>query len=177
MERDGTLRERQTSRAAPLVEFKLSPAQWAAMITSFGMGEGVPCTLEYVRDGSVKHMPDIMPIESTRQRFDRQIREASERQIQKISENVNELGALLAGGTVSKKALRDLHNSLESAVNNLPANLEFSTTLMQESMDNIVASGKAELEATALGVAQRLGLKEISRLVELENKSGEDDGN
>jgi hypothetical protein len=61
------------------------------------------------------------------------------------------------------------------SLGNLPEDLSFTSTLLQEQMDDIVASGKAELEAVALGVAQRMGLKEISRLAALEDKSGEDE--
>lgn len=41
---------------------------------------------------------------------------------------------------------------------------------MQESVDKIVSHGKAELKASAMGVAARLGMKEISRLASLEDK-------
>ena len=36
-----------------------------------------------------------------------------------------------------------------------------------------MSAGKAELEASAVGVALRLGIKEISRLAELEDKTNE----
>lgn len=172
-ERDGSVRHRAKTRR-PILEVQLSPAQWAAMITSFGLGEGVPCTLLTKTDGNRVSLPNIKPTESTRQRFDRQIVDATQRQIAKLMECKDELGALVAKGKVGKKELAELHHTLSAHLNNLPANLAYSTTLVQEAMDKVVAEGKAELEATALGVATRLGLKEINRLVELEDKSDED---
>jgi hypothetical protein len=62
---------------------------------------------------------------------------------------------------------------MSAHLGNLPKNLSFSTQLIQESMDSIVSAGKAELEASAVGVALRLGIKEIGRLAELENKTDE----
>lgn len=174
-EHNGSSRHRKEPRALPLVEFTLSPAQWAAMITSFGMGEGVPCTLNIVREGKPVRVPDILPIESTRERFDRQIEESARRQIEKMQEVLAELGELVAKGKAGKKELAELYRSMSISLGNLPENLSFTSTLLQEQMDDIVASGKAELEAVALGVAQRMGLKEISRLAALEDKSGEDE--
>jgi hypothetical protein len=105
-EHNGSSRHRKEPRALPLVEFTLSPAQWAAMITSFGMGEGVPCTLNIVREGKPVRVPDILPIESTRERFDRQIEESARRQIEKMQEVLAELGELVAKGKAGKKNWR-----------------------------------------------------------------------
>lgn len=174
-EHEGSIRHRKEPRATPLIEFTLSPAQWAAMITSFGMGDGVPCTLNIVREGKPVRVPDILPIESTRERFDRQIEENARRQIEKMQEVLAELGELVAKGKAGKKELAELYRSMSIGLGNLPVNLAFTSTLLQEQMDDIVASGKAELEAVALGVAQRMGVKEISRLAALEDKSGEDE--
>lgn len=175
MECDGSIRYGQKSRSAPLIEFSLSTAQWAAMITSFGLGEGVPCTLNYIRDGKTVRVPEIEPIESTRERFDRQIEESARRQVEKMQGVLAELGELVAKGKAGKKELAELYSTMSSGLGNLPLDLAFTSTLLQEQMDGIVASGKAELEAVALGVAQRMGLKAISDLVALEDKSGQSD--
>lgn len=171
-ETDGDMRQSRRSNR-PLLEVSLSPAQWAAMITSFGLGEGVPCTLNYIRDGKIVGLPSIEKVESTRERFDRQIQEAAAREMAKIQEKMDALAGLVAKGKAGKKELAEVYSGLAGAMNNLPGNLSFSTTLMQEAMDHIVASGKAELEAVALGVATRLGMKEMSRLAEIEDKRDE----
>lgn len=168
---DGSIRQRRASRAMPLVEITLSPAQWAAMITSFGIGDGVPCTLNYIRDGKPVRLPEIIPDETTRQRFDRQIIEATKRQTEKLNESLKALSSLVSKGKAGKKELEKIYRQMASQIGNLPANLAFTSTLMQEQMDGIVASGKAELEATALGVAMRLGVKTMNQLIEIEDKS------
>lgn len=175
VEHDGTIRNRRDRRTGTLLSVSLSPAQWAAMITSFGMGDGVPCTLNAIRTEGYQRLPLIGHTESVRERYERQIKEAAERQIRRIQENMDALAALVAKGKAGKKELADVYSGLASAVNNLPGNLAFTSELIQENMDKIVASGKAELEAAALGVATRLGVKEISRLAALEDKSGEDE--
>lgn len=173
LEQDGDIRYRRTRRSGPLLSVSLSPAQWAAMITSFGMGDGVPCTLKSIRTDGYVDLPHVGHVESTRERYDRQIQEATRRQLDKLNEQMAGLAELVAKGKASKRELAEVYSGLSIVIDNLPGNLSFTTELIQESMDKIVASGKAELEATALGVATRLGIKEISRLAALEDKSGE----
>lgn len=173
LEQDGDIRYRRTRRNGPLLSVSLSPAQWAAMITSFGMGDGVPCTLKSIRTDGYVDLPHVGHVESTRERYDRQIQEAARRQLEKLNEKMAELGGLVAKGKASKRELAELYSGFSTVIDNMPGNLSFTTELIQESMDKIVASGKAELEATALGVATRLGMKEIGRLAALEDKSDE----
>ena len=87
-----------------------------------------------------------------------------------MNEKLKALALLVAKGKAGKRELEEVYQSLSGAIANLPVNLAFSTQLMQESMDKIVSHGKAELEASAMGVAARLGMKEISRLASLEDK-------
>lgn len=173
VEQDGKIRYTK-GRRRPIAAVALSTAQWANMISSFGLGDGVPCTLESVRYGELVELPMIEPIETTRERFDRQIREAVSNEVNKLNERMNELAALVHKGKAGKKELAEFARALASTVNNMPSNLAMTTELMQEAMDHVVAAGKSELEATALGVASRLGIKEISRLVQLEDKSNGD---
>ena len=172
-ELDGSIRQRRNRKSGTLLSVSLSPAQWATMITSFGMGDGVPCTLDTIRTEGFQRLPHIGHKESVRERYDRQIKEAAERQLVKINEKMADLAALVAKGKAGKRDLEEVYSGLANAIGHLPGNLAFSTELMQESMDKIVSAGKAELEATAVGVAMRLGVKEISRLAALEDKSDE----
>ena len=150
----------------PVFGVQMSTAQWASMITSIGLGSGVPCTMTIRQDGDLIELPGILPVESTRQKFDRQISEAAAREIQKIRECQSRLSLLVEKGKAGKRELDELNTSLKNAIANLPSNLAYSTTLLQEAMDQIVSNGKAELEASALGVAARLGVKEIGRLAD-----------
>ncbi|MBX0108729.1 hypothetical protein HZG09_24775, partial [Salmonella enterica subsp. enterica serovar Typhi] len=144
--------------------------QWATMITSFGMSDGVPCTINSLIRGDYERQPEIGYIESTRERYERQIREAAEREMAKLHEKLEVLRLLAVKGKAGKRELDEAYQSLLSVINNLPVNLAFTNQLIQESMVNIVSHGKAELEATAMGVAARLGMKEMSSLASLEEK-------
>ncbi|HDS3536296.1 TPA: hypothetical protein QIT18_002677 [Klebsiella quasipneumoniae subsp. similipneumoniae] len=58
---------------SPLLVARLSAAQWAAMVSSFGVGEGVPCTLSKIRDGKLVHLPEIEKSETMHERFSKDI--------------------------------------------------------------------------------------------------------
>lgn len=169
-EQDGIQKPR-CKRETSALSVQFSLAQWATMITSFGMGEGVPCTLLAVRDGKLQRLPDIDPVETVKERFDRQIKEAAAREVEKLHVAVDALGALMAKGKASKTELTALYKTLSSVTGNMPENLAFTNELIQEQMTGIVAAGKSELEGYAIGVASRLGIKEISRLAAIENKA------
>lgn len=172
VERDGVQNPARATRR-PITSISLSSAQWATLVSSFGLGEGVPCTLNRTKTGDSVRIPPIKRMESTRQRFDRNIEEAAQRQLANLAEDLQSLGTLMAKGKAGKRELEELYRSMSAHLGNLPKNLSFSTQLIQESMDSIVSAGKAELEASAVGVALRLGIKEIGRLAELENKTDE----
>ncbi|MBU4680400.1 hypothetical protein KC222_00030 [Cedecea davisae] len=173
LEQDGIQKCRLTGgrRGAPLLSVSLSPAQWAAMITSFGLGDGVPCTINALHTTGFQRLPEIGRIESTRERYERQIQEAGQREIAKVQTAMSALRELAEKGKAGKRELAEALSKIDTALYNLPGNLSFTTELIQENMDKVVASGKAELEAVALGVATRLGVKEISRLITLESEN------
>lgn len=172
VEHDGVQRPAREQRR-PIVSISLSAAQWASLVCSFGLGEGVPCTLTRKPESPGKRVAPIKHIESTRQRFDRNIEESAERQLLHLQNDLDSLRGMLTKGKAGKRELEELVRSMSAHLTNLPKNLSFSTQLIKESMDSIVSAGKAELEASAVGVAMRLGVKEISRLVELESKTND----
>lgn len=111
----------------------------------------MPCTINSLIRGDYERQPEIGYIESTRERYERQIREASEREMAKVNEKLKALALLVAKGKAGKRELEEVYQSLSGAIANLPVNLAFSTQLMQESMDKIVSHGKAELRSLRHG--------------------------
>lgn len=152
---------RSSERRRPIVEFQLSQAQWAAMVSSFGVGDGVPCTISYRSLGHAERLPDITEQKSIRDKFESQIETTTTKEIEKIKDEVARLGDLVKKGRAGKRELEDVYTSLRAATVNLPSNLSFATKLMQESMDKIVSSGKAEVEAYISGAAMRAGMIEL----------------
>ncbi|MDT7012607.1 hypothetical protein [Enterobacter cancerogenus] len=162
MDREHPTPRRSSERRRPVVEFRLSQAQWAAMVSSFGVGDGVPCTISYRSFGQAERLPDITEQKSVRDKFESQIEATTAKEIEKIRDEVARLGDLVKKGRAGKRELEVVYKSLRAATNNLPLNLSFATRLMQESMDKIVSSGKAEVEAYISSAAMRAGMSEAS---------------
>ncbi|HDZ2231903.1 hypothetical protein [Klebsiella pneumoniae] len=161
MDREHPTPRRSTYKRRPIVEIRLSQAQWAAMVSSFGVGDGVPCTISYRSSGDAERLPDIAEQKSLRDKFESQIEATASKEIERIMDEVARLGELVKKGRAGKRDLEDVYASLRAATANLPSNLSFSTRLMQESMDKIVSSGKAEIEAYVSGAAMRAGMSDV----------------
>ncbi|MFJ7174462.1 hypothetical protein [Citrobacter freundii] len=161
MNRDHPTPRRSSEKRRPVVEFRLSQAQWAAMVSSFGIGEGVPCTISYRSSGDAQRLPDIAEQKSVRDKFEAQIKSTASAEMQRLKNELARLGCLVTKGRAGKRELEDVYDSLRSAIDNLPSNLAFATQLMQESMDKIVSSGKAEVEAYISSAAMRAGMEEM----------------
>lgn len=56
MDREHPTPRRSTYKRRPIVEIRLSQAQWAAMVSSFGVGDGVPCTISYRSSGDAERL-------------------------------------------------------------------------------------------------------------------------
>ncbi|XFS72816.1 hypothetical protein AAHU06_27585 (plasmid) [Klebsiella pneumoniae] len=162
IERDGySYRITKSEDRSALMVVQLSAAQWAAMVSSFGVGEGVPCTLSSIRDGKLVHLPEIEKAETMHERFSKDIAARVRKDVAGIENLVDQLGALIATGKAGKRDLRAIYESLSRAVINLPGNMAFGAELTQEAVDNIVSAGKVEVEAYVAGAAMRLGLEQM----------------
>ncbi|EHL8860511.1 hypothetical protein KE704_003433 [Salmonella enterica] len=161
LERERPTPRRSSEKRRPVIVFRLSQAQWAAMVSSFGVGEGVPCTISHRCIGDTLTLPEIAEEKSIRDKFEDQIEAATLKEIERIKSGVERLGQLVSKGRAGKRELEDVYTSLRAATGNLPSNLSFATKLMQESMDKIVSSGKAEVEAYVSSAAMRAGMIEL----------------
>ncbi|EOK7659204.1 hypothetical protein PSD41_003991 [Escherichia coli] len=90
-------RPQRSCNRRPLVEIRLSQAQWAAMVSSFGVGEGVYKTI-----GDSIKVHDIAEQKSIRQKFNDQIKAATNSEIDRLNQQVSELGELVKKGRAGK---------------------------------------------------------------------------
>jgi hypothetical protein len=157
------------SSRVPLVEVELSPAQFAELLTTMNIGDGVPCTIRSV-DG--EQMPDVPdePMETGR------VRESFKEEVGDITER---LAALLksANETLARPTLRasdrkDLIEQLRMIVQGVKSNLPFMLAQFEEATDKITTTAKAEVDAFVTHAATRLG---IERLREMALGTGGDD--
>jgi hypothetical protein len=174
----GIKRFRQNERRG-LIEVNLTQTQWAAMVSSIGLGEGTPCTIEYYRDGNLVVPGGIGEGENGNEHLRRILEESVSSQIANLQSQVKALEDSISNGAkLNRKDLQEKLKSLRHSINNTPNNLSFATEVMEEVMEEIVENGKNELRSHAQNIALKVGLQEISdlgKLPQLISKKKNDD--
>lgn len=127
------------------VEIEMSEAQWASFVSSMN-SSGVPCTIRRREDDVF--VPE-MPFEPRMKESMAEVRGAAD----KAAETVRAAFAVYA----EKKNARNLR-SLQAAIDNMPANVEFAAKSMTEHAENVVQRARADIEAMVTAKAAQLGL-------------------
>lgn len=143
-----------------IVEFCMSEAQWASFVSSVGISEGTPITFDVRPEIGTRIMrcPAILSHETTRETFDREIRETTQEYVTRAKKLVADLAAAVKEGKANKGTLQALHQEAESLANRLPDTVSFVNKQFTERMEGAVSSAKAEIENFAATIAMRTGI-------------------
>jgi len=152
-----------------LIEIEMSNTQFAEMITSMNIGDGVPCTLNYVADGPLKKMKRP-PGSEQRQIFEDEFKADMQKVGNKISSAIEKATAILdVKGNIKKPDRSAIVSLLKSIAQDINSNMPFVQTQFNKAMDKTVMEAKGEIEAfvtnkiTSLGIeAMRDQLPQIS---------------
>lgn len=127
-----------------LISVKLSPTQFAELLTSFNIGDGVPCTIDFVKGtGFIDYLPLPSKVDVIRKEAEEQIQSADEG----ISSAIDTLTQAAEGkGYLSKKQISDVISMLNSA-RYLYTNNNFAKKRAQEEIDNMVIQAKSQISA------------------------------
>lgn len=138
----------------PLVEVSMSLAQWGAVVSSFGDGNGVPVTLTRLHDvGRVPQAPHEPRIVHSL----REVREAGSRATEKVSEAVAKLRAAF-DRKAGRREMEEALNGVEAHLKNVPGNMAFAAKSLTEHAENVTAKMRADVEGMVVAHAERLGL-------------------
>jgi hypothetical protein len=135
-----------------LCKFSMSLAQFASFVSSAGT-EGVPVTLEYADGASLPELPYEPRLSVSMA----ETHDAANAAFEGIKKRLAEYEALLAGKPTAaerRKALSDLR----AAVNNATGNVDYAAKSLAEHAESVVEQSRADIEALALGLADKLGL-------------------
>lgn len=125
-----------------LVEVSFSESQWATMLSSIGVGEGTPCTLQRMAG---KSLPRIEGGESAKQQH---IDEMAAHMVE-VHQRIGELETLVASAKMTNK----LRSALLSGVSNIAtaagSNLKFVANSFTKHMENVTEEAKIEISSYA----------------------------
>ncbi len=130
-----------------IIEIAMSEAQWASFVSTMNTGNGVPCTI--IHEGNDWDVPG-MPYEPRLQESMDEVRAAADHAAEEVSEAF--------AAYEEKKTVANLR-TLKYAIANMPANIEYAGTTLNEHAENVVQKARADIEAMVVAKAQQMGLE------------------
>ena len=146
-----------------LLEFEMSPAQWAELITTMNIGCGTPCTLRSYRDGDKLVRPSYPDFTDVRSEIRDEFEQHTERVstiLDKAYEATEQL--LQAGKAPTKGQMKELLGLIFNARQDIGSNMPFVTKQFHEQMDKTMVEAKAEIEQFVTRMVQETGLQALS---------------
>lgn len=151
--------EDRHSSEGSIVEVDFSPAQFAEMITSAGIGEGVPCTIRRLNNESI---PEPR-FDSKREQFANEFKGHTDEVALKFNGLIAEMAEMAEKSTVGKKERQEFLKKLRMLKQDVECNTPFIAEQFNEQMDKTVHEAKVEVEAFVSDLVIRTGLEAIKR--------------
>jgi len=148
----------------PVMKLRLSAIQFAELITSMNVGDGVPCTIEMI------NQVPVAPIQEHESRKDYVHRKFKDRMTQfakLIKDKQTKAKELVKKKTLSKEDVRDLSMHLDWLTTEIQSNIPFFMECFQETMDDVVMEAKLEVESAIQHKINVMGLSELHKQNEL----------
>ncbi|MFD7537464.1 hypothetical protein [Streptomyces sp. NPDC059819] len=136
-----------------LVEIEMSLAQWGSLVSSVGLGSGVPVTIR--RSEHDRSVPEI-PYQPRTAESLREVREVTERMYARVKAATTVLHEAIhekKGVKATKGAL----SALENAVAHAGSSAQFTVDSLVEAGEQVVAQARADIEASVLETVRLTG--------------------
>lgn len=144
-----------------LVEVELSPTQFAEMITSMNMGEGVPCT---IRRTESKVRIEDPPEVKQRQVFEEEFQDDVNRVTELYNKDYTEVQELLTKKEQLKAAERaKISTFLFELTRTIDDRMPFLQRSFNKAMDKTVHEAKGEVEAFVMNKVTSLGIEGLEK--------------
>ena len=143
-----------------LIEVELSPTQYAEMISSPNMGDGVPCTIRHINHEHMKNPPEIKQRQIFEEEFERDVEEIKrmcENEVKEISET------LLKKGGITVAERKKINNQISMLIQSVNSNLPFLQKSFNKSIDKTVLEAKGEVDAFVTNKVLSLGIKGLEK--------------
>lgn len=144
-----------------LVEVEFTAVQFAALLTTMNVGEGVPCTINYVGRKRMADLPDE-PTESEQVRLG--FKQDMGRLAAKMSATRERVATAMAEKTITQEARRGIVGAVDSLIQDVRHNLPFVLDSFEEAAGKVAAAAKADVEAFAMRVIVSAGLDKIREM-------------
>ncbi len=145
----------------PIVEIEMSHSQFAELITSPGIGEGVPCTIRGLNGKLVEKCP---PPENMDSKYSGDLEKTTKETVRTLTQLAQQLGQSLLPGekTLNKSELKALLGQIQSALMSITDSIPFIEKQFGEEMETQRDKMIGELEAVANHIIHQTGLNALA---------------
>lgn len=145
-----------------LIEFELSPAQFADAITNMNVGDGVPCTLRYIKgENDNNKLRRDCPYEPKFDVYEREFKEECISVNSKILDAINKASEILEAKAVRKSDVREVQNLLSQIARDLTSNIPWVQAAFNEYLEKSVSDAKQEIAAFMTHQITNLGIEAL----------------
>ena len=140
-----------------LIEITLSANQFADLLTNANMGDGVPCTIEYVSGkGMIEYKPQKPKLEIIEEERD----EIAEKTVSDLETSITMIKELIANRKLSKSAGEELLSKVSSAYSSLVGgSKEFFKKQAKQEISDMVTEAKRQVQSYVDNKIYSTGLK------------------
>lgn len=139
-----------------IVHLTLSAAQWATFVSSFNMGGGVPCTINWEKGvGRIPGIPAVERAEAYKHDMRNTTKEAVER--------LEVLRTAIEASGLSKKKRDELLSKLNQAEMSVSSSIQFVNDQFEEHIENVIEKSKVEVENYLTSRIHRAGIAAIQQ--------------
>lgn len=138
----------------PIVEVELSAAQFAQMITTPNVGDGVPCTITYVGGKDVKDPPYY----GVNELFNEELKQDIGHiliESRKLAASIEDI--LEKKGPIKVSEKQELLSAIEMLTQHLESNMPFLHKQYARAMNKTVSAAKAEIEEFYTQAVMKVG--------------------
>jgi len=141
-----------------IVEVYISAAQFADMITSMNMGEGVPCTIKSVEGRRLEDPPDL---ETEAEKVQVDFKGGLQDLVGELVQAQQEIETILEKKSVNKADRAAIQAKFNRVLMQVRSNVPFVLESFQEATEKVVTQAKAEVEAFTTTRIMAAGIKAI----------------
>lgn len=141
-----------------VIQVRMTEEQLGRMLSSIGVGEGIPCTIAHLNGKRVAEPPVI---ETEQKRIYDDFASTMDGLAKDLRGELPEVMAILnKDGAINKADREAIRKVIESIHMQLKNNAAFALQQFQESAERVVEAAKVEVNAHAATVSRQLGLPE-----------------
>lgn len=138
-----------------IIEVEMSEAQWAAFVSSFGLGSGPQCTIRH-RDG--KEVPGI-PLRDEGAEFGREMSDQSKDALAALKRAAD----AVVNAKMSKKDAQAILAGIQKAAQEIGVNADFVKECFDRHMENRVQKARTEIDAYFQNVIRSAGITALQQ--------------